>query len=57
MNTGDTFMALTTYKIPRVFGALCQERGSRPTIYFLLQITISQYKKIKTDTIYSIYRR
>ena len=42
--TRDTLTALPTWVIPRVLGALCQDRGQRPNMYFylLIQITRSQ---------------
>ena len=40
--TRDTLTALPTSVIPRVLGALCQDRGQRPKMYFLLLIQITR---------------
>lgn len=34
----DAFIALITYKIPVVLGALCPEQGGEPNTYFLLGV-------------------
>ena len=40
--TRDTLTVLPTSVIARVLGALCQDRGQRPKMYFLLLIQITR---------------